>query len=66
MRNRIYRYVLVKAVPIQPTIVFHKEPGMLQTCRQIRREASKILYTENTFILRIHNLRLEPGPEHWV
>jgi hypothetical protein len=49
IRNNIYRLVLVssKTVPVKPSLC--RQRSLLQTCYQLRDEASKIYYSENTF-----------------
>ncbi|KAK4544345.1 hypothetical protein LTR36_004236 [Oleoguttula mirabilis] len=55
LRNRIYREVLVCANPIRVATAFAQQqwqaPSLLQTCVQIRGEASGIHYAENTFLV---------------
>ncbi|KAK0255325.1 hypothetical protein B0A54_03193 [Friedmanniomyces endolithicus] len=54
LRNEIYRYALLE----DDTIKINKhtkpaQPGMLQTNRQLRKEAGDIYYHENTFLFGI-------------
>lgn len=60
MRNRIYRFTLVDDVqpipmPAAATESWPAEPALLQTCSQIRFEASSIYYKENKFSIHIAN-----------
>ena len=49
LRNRIYRDVLLDVQRLKvPQIGFH-EPGLLRTCRAIRKEAEPIFLLENKF-----------------
>ncbi|KAK3629413.1 hypothetical protein LTR56_018077 [Elasticomyces elasticus] len=53
VRVRIYEYALISNAPI----VIEKDepqPNILRTCRQIRKEAMSIYYTENDFSMTIH------------
>lgn len=53
LRNSIYRYALVE--PSSPYIKIPAgalpppQPGLLQTCTQVRRDATEIYYKENWF-----------------
>lgn len=49
LRNRIYRLVLHRNKHIQVATTGYEREDMLSTCRQIRQEAIKIYYYENTF-----------------
>jgi hypothetical protein len=49
LRIEIYRLVLLKSGKITIDTVIPPEPGLLGVNKQIRQEASKIYYKENTF-----------------
>lgn len=55
MRNRIYRYVLLETEPIRttPSRTPPPQPGLLSTCRQIRKESLDIYYQENKFKIHV-------------
>ncbi|KAK5127342.1 hypothetical protein LTR85_006681 [Meristemomyces frigidus] len=56
MRNRIYRFALLAPEGIiKLPVIGHwpSAPSLLQTCHQIRTEASAIYYTENEFNINI-------------
>ena len=40
-------------------------PGLLRTCKQIRREASSMFYDENFFLLHTEDLKMQPHRGHW-
>ena len=42
------------------------QPALLQTCRQLRDEASKLFFATATFYLNIQDLKMEPQPHHWI
>ncbi|KAI7282140.1 hypothetical protein KC345_g3695 [Hortaea werneckii] len=54
MRNRIYREVLVSGPIVRMTDTYGNgewsPPALLHTCRRIRREASGIYYSMNSFL----------------
>jgi hypothetical protein len=58
-RNRMYRLVLVEADPntirSHPVRLAPTPPALLQTCQQIRQEASSIYYQENLFRIHVHD-----------
>lgn len=69
LRNRIYRYALLKEDDFDrdPLCVdgnTHKLPGILKASRQLKNEATKI--EENIFILCIYDLKFAPQQEHWI
>lgn len=50
LRNTIYRLVLIPPHPIDVSNLRHpSEPGLLATCKQVRREATGMYYSENEF-----------------
>lgn len=50
LRNRIYRYAIVQDEPIDVAeTTKKKEPALLATCKEIREQALKMFYHENTF-----------------
>lgn len=52
LRNKIYHYALVSKKKIQANHGAAKsstQPGLLETCRQIRKEAIELFHTENDF-----------------
>lgn len=56
LRNTIYRHALVKSKSIEPDTAEAKaDLALLQVNQQIRREAIKIYYSENTFFFRYSN-----------
>ncbi|KAK4496542.1 hypothetical protein PRZ48_012522 [Zasmidium cellare] len=61
LRNRIYRYVLLKpedAAGNDRIIVDatgYDRPGVVSTCKQIRKETLKIFYSENAFHIEVIN-----------
>lgn len=54
IRNRIYSLALVNPDPVRIPFSTYKrldlEPGLLATNKQIRAEAPKMFYAENTFV----------------
>ncbi|KAF2161601.1 hypothetical protein M409DRAFT_27996 [Zasmidium cellare ATCC 36951] len=66
LRNRIYRYVLIQQEDATGDSMVNVEangydrPGLLSTCKEIRREALKIYYYENTFHVQIKNFNSAP------
>lgn len=48
LRNRIYEYALIEENEIAITADLHV-PALLQTSRQIRREARSLYFEKNTF-----------------
>ncbi|EMC98624.1 hypothetical protein BAUCODRAFT_50523, partial [Baudoinia panamericana UAMH 10762] len=56
LRNLIYTYALVesKTRHINVHETGHTEPPLLLACRQIREEAAPIFYSDNNFMLHIH------------
>jgi hypothetical protein len=72
LRNRIYEDVLVDeeiddvdwdkaAIHIDGST---REPGLLKACKQIRREARKMYYSQNMFSVIICDLKLMPHASH--
>ncbi|KAK4549867.1 hypothetical protein LTR36_005168 [Oleoguttula mirabilis] len=63
LRNRIYRASLVQGTmtirSADSKVVLPTEPGLLQTCRQIRDESLEIFYQENTFRFEIEENNAE-------
>lgn len=47
LRNRIYRYVLLRNGPFTVTATGIQEPPLLSVCKQIRQEGILIFYGEN-------------------
>lgn len=65
LRNHIYRAVLVEKenIPIDTggnpragKVDTFAQPGILQTCTQVRQEACSIYYLENSFTFELRNL----------
>lgn len=56
LRNRIYDFALVSRKRLQVTdgSPALEQPALLRTCRQIRREAIAIYYTDNRFRFIVH------------
>ena len=50
LRNEIYRLVLISDEQIEIKDIY-KEPALLSTCRQIRKEATPILYLGNSWVI---------------
>lgn len=55
LRNTIYRFATVEPQTIQVTSDGFNKSGLLATCKEIREEAIKIFYVENTFHHLIDN-----------
>ena len=58
IRNRIYRAVLVDEegpIYVKPDEKLPAAPGLLQTCRVIRKEAITIYYQENRFVFDVED-----------
>lgn len=57
LRNRIYRFTLLERdqIEIEAGVSIPLPPSLLQTCRQIRQEASGIYYEESRFRFTIHD-----------
>jgi hypothetical protein len=53
LRNEIYRLALTSSERIEITENY-TEPALLSTCRQIRNEATPILYLENNWSINLH------------
>ncbi|KAK5703618.1 hypothetical protein LTR17_021942 [Elasticomyces elasticus] len=53
VRVRIYEYALISNAPIMIE-KDEPQPNILRTCRQIRKEAMSIYYTENDFSMTVH------------
>ena len=66
MRNKIYRYTVVKDGVVCINKRSHELPSLRSTCHQIKCEASSIFYGENHLTLLVKDLHFRPGPEHWV
>jgi len=66
LRNRIYFEVMVSPTPIAIDEENHSHPGLLQTSRQLRREAIKIYEENNSFRVDLEDLKFAPQPSHWV
>ena len=54
LRNAIYELALNESIGVVVDNRFG-QPALLNTCRQIRAEARPVWYTENRFLVRIHN-----------
>lgn len=57
LRNRIYRFALIKpkTIDIDQSKWPTHQPALLKTCKQIRREALGVFYFENKFCARIYD-----------
>lgn len=67
LRNHIYNFALTQAHEIKVCENRHNtEPGLLRTCRQIRKESSSIFRKDNEFNLAIFDFKLAPQPNHWI
>ena len=68
IRNQIYRYVLVLRWPrrVRVSKETSVQPALLQTCRQIRQEASDIFKRDNDIALFVAGSKIEPQPQHWL
>lgn len=64
LRNRIYYLALAEPQTTIINSLKHTQPGLLQTCKQIRNEASSIYYGENCFALEIWDLKFTAQMEH--
>ncbi|KAK5117159.1 hypothetical protein LTR85_008927 [Meristemomyces frigidus] len=64
LRDEIYRFALVEE-KIVVDATRHTTPGVLRTCRQIRKEASPIFYRENAFVVVAMDLRAPVPVQHW-
>ncbi|KAK3709932.1 hypothetical protein LTR37_010551 [Vermiconidia calcicola] len=65
LRNKIYRNVLLERHAIRFTSTSCQQPSMLQTCWQIRTEATPIFYEENKFEVEVVDLACAPHSKHW-
>lgn len=65
IRNQIFTYAVVQ----EEWVIIREDdcskPTLLETCRQLRKEAEPIFYKHNTFAVRITNCKIRPQPEHW-
>ncbi|KAK5137726.1 hypothetical protein LTR08_007297 [Meristemomyces frigidus] len=70
LRNRIYHYTLLSDAPIDTNCKdASKEPALLATCHQVRKEATGIYYSENTFTAVANSSITEAGHDrlrHWL
>lgn len=58
LRNQIYSYTLLQEQTIElSTVRSINTSALLRTCRQIRQEASRMYYTANEFMFKIHGYR---------
>ena len=51
LRNRIYRFTLCNAAPIQFPRNGLEQPALVRTCKQIRSEAVAMYYIDNVFAM---------------
>jgi hypothetical protein len=65
LRNRIYHYCLSTEKIIIVDANGFKEPALLRTCRQIRKEALKI-FESNAFCIPMIALAYPAPKSHWV
>ena len=65
LRNDIYRLVVVSPNAIRVGVTGFNEPPILTVSKQIRREASAILFAENSFVVTIHDYNVT-GSEKWT
>jgi hypothetical protein len=68
LRDRIYRYSLLKKEKIDITTQF-EQPALLQSCRQIRSETIEMWYKKNDFFMTITDCdasRLVASSRHCV
>jgi hypothetical protein len=65
LRNRIYHHCLSTEEIIIVDANGFKEPALLRTCRQIRKEASKI-FESNAFCLPMIALGYPAPASHWI
>jgi len=56
LRNCIYRCALVSPGTILLEGEARREPALLRAARQLRDEGASIYYSENTFVVDIHNM----------
>ena len=66
LRNHIYSFALIESHEIAVREDDSSGPGILQTCRQIRKEARPIFHRNNRFGVRIDDLKLGPQLGHWI
>ncbi|PPJ51924.1 hypothetical protein CBER1_09369 [Cercospora berteroae] len=59
IRNKIYRYALIEAKPIEVMRKGPGEPSLLRVCNRIRREARSIYYAENEFEVHLEDFNGE-------
>ena len=60
LRNNIYRLVLTSEIPVAiKKSDLRGRTALLQTCRQIRNEASSVFYSENEFRIPLDNENVE-------
>lgn len=55
LRNRIYRFAVVSSQKIDVSSSGIQEPDLLLACKQTRKEALGIFYSENTFAVDNHD-----------
>ena len=60
LRNNIYRLVVVSSDDITVGVTGFTEPPILTVSKQVRREASAILYAENNFIVESNDYDITP------
>jgi hypothetical protein len=67
LRNRIYDLVLTERFWANIRVHDHRfvGPALLQTCRQIRQDASQIFYVQS-FDLIVDNTDFGPQLKHWI
>lgn len=69
IRNQIYRHALLQDTMIKVSPHSHEQPALLQTNRQIRKEALSIWMTENIFKVDAWDMKLTIPPNyksHWL
>ena len=72
LRNKIYRFSLVNTGDpfytnwVDVNHYWPEQPALLQTCRQIKQEATSIYYEENEFFLCVGLLDNMPTSQHWI
>lgn len=70
LRNRIYEYVLVnRCLKITVSKEKHSQPPLLETCRQLREEASGIFYSQNELKMDVQQFsqgKELPKKHHWL
>ena len=65
IRNSIYRLVLVSSnTIIIKASTIRRQRSVLQTCHQVREEASKIYYGENTFTIDSNLTNIHVNTDH--